>query len=389
MLGVIKKYIEDNSLLSPNVAVVVGLSGGMDSMALLDLLTLLEYRCIAAHCNFHLRGQESDEDALFVKRWCKANDVEFTSVDFDTQEYARDKKISIEMAARDMRYKWFEIVRKQYGAEAIAVAHHKDDSVETVLLNLIRGTGISGLSGIAARNGFVVRPMLGVTRLEIEKYIAERSIPFRTDSTNREAVYMRNFIRLNLIPVMQQLNPSVSESIFRMSEDLAEVRKVYKMQIGKEVDHVFSDNKIDIERLRKTVSPSSVLYEILFPLGFNPSVIDDVSRGIDTISGKTYLSPHYRLIRDRRFFILDPIKTGRETETLFPIENNVSEITTPIWLRITKDTPNTEIARSNHVLTVDARKIEFPLLLRKWRYGDWFVPFGMRGKKKLSDYFTD
>ncbi|MBZ4675127.1 MAG: tilS, partial [Dysgonamonadaceae bacterium] len=149
MLEKVKKYIEDKHLLKPSSTVVVGVSGGMDSMALLDILTLLDYRCIAAHCNFHLRGEESDRDAEFVKNWCKNVDIEFTSVDFDTLAYARDKKISIEMAARELRYQWFELVRQKFEAEAIAVAHHRDDAIETVLLNLLRGTGIKGLTGIS------------------------------------------------------------------------------------------------------------------------------------------------------------------------------------------------------------------------------------------------
>ncbi|MDD3788571.1 MAG: tRNA lysidine(34) synthetase TilS, partial [Petrimonas sp.] len=153
MLKTVEKYIADRQLLNPAARVIVGLSGGMDSIALLDMLTLLGYQCIAAHCNFHLRGDESDRDADFVKHWCKSVDTEFTSIDFDTKQFAADRKISIEMAARELRYDWFEIIRRQYEAEAIAVAHHRNDSVETVLLNLIRGTGIKGLSGISPKNG--------------------------------------------------------------------------------------------------------------------------------------------------------------------------------------------------------------------------------------------
>ncbi|HBG79646.1 MAG TPA: tRNA lysidine(34) synthetase TilS, partial [Porphyromonadaceae bacterium] len=164
MLQKIKSYIAQKRLLENDNVLITGLSGGADSMALLDIMTLLGYRCIAAHCNFHLRGEESEEDARFVKKWCKESDIEFTTIDFDTRQYAADKKISIEMAARELRYAWFEIVRKQFNADAIAVAHHKDDSVETVLMNLIRGTGISGLSGISPQNGKVIRPMLCVSR---------------------------------------------------------------------------------------------------------------------------------------------------------------------------------------------------------------------------------
>jgi tRNA(Ile)-lysidine synthetase-like protein len=222
MFQKVKSFIDEKRLPGEGAVLIAGISGGADSMALLDILTLLGCRCIVAHCNFHLRGEESDEDARFVKGWCKKNDLEFTSIDFDTRQYAADRGISIEMAARELRYSWFEMVRKQYDAEAIAVAHHKDDSAETLLMNLVRGTGISGLCGILPQNGKVVRPLLCVTRSEIETYLNERGIPFRTDSTNREDIYARNHIRLNVIPQLKKLNPSVVEAILRTAGNLSE-----------------------------------------------------------------------------------------------------------------------------------------------------------------------
>jgi len=189
MIDTIRSFIKKESLLSSETPVIVGVSGGLDSMALLDILTLLGYRCVAAHCNFHLRGEESDRDEAFVKRWCKSVDVPFVSIDFDTRLYASDKKISIEMAARELRYNWFEMLRVQYHAETIAVAHHRDDSVETVLLNLIRGTGIRGLTGISPKNNRVVRPLLCLSRQEISQYMAKRGIPYVTDSTNNDDLF--------------------------------------------------------------------------------------------------------------------------------------------------------------------------------------------------------
>ena len=192
MLDTIRTYIQKEKLLSVEATVIVGLSGGMDSMALLDILTLLGYRCVAAHCNFHLRGAESDRDGDFVRRWCKSVDVPLVSIDFDTREYASDRKISIEMAARELRYRWFEMMRVQHQAEAIAVAHHRDDSVETVLMNLIRGTGIKGLSGIAPKNRKVVRPLLSVSREEIARYMVSRDIPYVFDSSNNDDLFLRD-----------------------------------------------------------------------------------------------------------------------------------------------------------------------------------------------------
>ncbi len=389
MLQKVKRFISDNRLLKADATLVVGLSGGADSMVLLDILTLLGYRCVAAHCNFHLRGEESDGDARFVKKWSKENDIEFTSIDFDTHQYAADKKISIEMAARELRYSWFEVVRKQFLADAIAVAHHKDDSVETVLLNLIRGTGISGLCGISPKNGKVVRPLLCVSRSEIENYLQEREIPFRTDSTNHEDVYTRNHIRLNILPLMQKLNPSVSESIFRTSENIAEAQKLYKKAVDADIELVLQNDKIDIQKLRQTVSPSSVLFEILSPLGFHPSVISDVNNSFDSISGKQFFSPTHRLIKDRDYFLIDKSDKISHRSSVFYIDGAEQEIVNPIHLDIKFIQPPKNIEKDKNILYADADKLSFPLTLRKWQTGDWFIPFGMKGRKKLSDFFSD
>lgn len=388
MLRKIKSYIAENRLLENNATVIVGLSGGADSMALLDILILLGYRCIAAHCNFHLRGKESDNDARFAKKWCKENDIEFTSIDFDTHQYASDKKISIEMAARELRYNWFEIVKHQFGADCIAVAHHKDDSIETVLLNLIRGTGIRGLTGIPPKNREIVRPLLCVTRKEIEDYLKERNIDFVTDRTNNEDVYTRNFLRINILTKLQEINPSVKEAIFRTSQNLAETEKVYTSAVKNQIADVFQDNTIDILKLKETPSPSSVLFELLSPMGFHPAVIEDIVQSMDAVSGKVFYAEKYRLLKDRTSFIVDAVSANTpQTEGIF-IEKAPQEITTPVHLKISIE-DSAEIEKNPDFLFADLDKLSFPLELRKWKSGDWFIPFGMKGKKKLSDYFTD
>ena len=389
MLSKIKTYIAQNKLIPSDSTIIVGLSGGADSMALLDILTLLDYRCIAAHCNFHLRGEESDADARFVKKWCKENDIEFPSIDFDTKQFAADRKISIEMAARELRYSWFEMVRKEFDAEVIAVAHHQDDSVETVLINLVRGTGISGLSGISPKNGKIVRPMLCVTRNEIENYLREREIPFRTDSTNHQDIYTRNHISLNVLPMLQKLNPSVNDAIYRTSQNVSEAEKVYKKAIDADVKLVLQNNKVDIEKLKQTVSPSSVLFEILSPLGFHSSVIDDVKNSFDASSGKQFYSASHRLIKDRNCFLIDKNDNSELGNQTYYIDRVSQEISVPVHLDIQLIHPPTSIDKNSRFLYADADKLSFPLVLRKWQPGDWFIPFGMKGKKKLSDFFTD
>ena len=389
MIDRVQKFIQSEKLLPHNAKVIVGLSGGMDSMVLLDLLVLLEYRCIAAHCNFHLRGAESDRDADFVRKWCKNTDIPFTSIDFDTTGYAEDRKISIEMAARELRYEWFEILRKQYEADAIAVAHHRDDSVETVLLNLIRGTGIKGLSGISPRNGSEVRPLLTVSRSEIEDYIIERELPYVTDSTNDQDIYLRNYLRLNVIPKLEVVNPSVKESIIRTSKNISEAEKIYSESIREYIDVVFINDKINIPMLKKTASPQSVLFELLSPLGFTSSTIEDIFQSMDSTPGKVFLSDRYRVIKDRSDFILEKITSDIISDEHYLIEEESKEITFPVRFNLRKEKTPVKIEKKKNILYADADKLKFPLIMRRWKAGDWFIPFGMNGKKKLSDYFTD
>ena len=212
MLSTVQAYIAQHQLLRPAAPVIVGLSGGADSVALLHILTRLGYPCVAAHCNFHLRNDESDADADFAQQTAEALGLPFRRIDFDTADYAHQNGVSTEMAARTLRYEWFETLRRELGAEAIAVAHHRDDNVETVLLNLIRGTGLSGLCGMRPRNGHIVRPLLSVDRHQIVRWLADRHLPFCTDSSNASDVYRRNFVRLRLLPLMEQLNPSVRDA---------------------------------------------------------------------------------------------------------------------------------------------------------------------------------
>ena len=397
MLEKVREFINKENLIQNNTKVIVGLSGGMDSMVLLDILTLLGYSCMAAHCNFHLRGEESTRDENFVKKWCKSIDIPYTSINFDTKQYAADRKISIEMAARELRYSWFETIRKHHQANYIAVAHHKDDSVETVLLNLIRGTGIKGLTGISPKNGHVIRPLLCISRSEVEDYISERGIPYVTDSTNNEDLFLRNAIRLNVIPQLETLNPSVKDTIYRTSKNVKEAERIYSDTIAKTIKKVFNDNKIDINELRKAASPLSVLFELLTPYYFTPSTIEDISESIDSISGKVFFSDNisdfdkkkYRLIKDRNFFILDTVKGIYNENESYLIEESTTKVDFPIQLKIRELISSDEIKYNRHFLYVDAEKVKYPLSLRRWKAGDWFIPFGMKGRKKLSDYFTD
>jgi tRNA(Ile)-lysidine synthase len=389
MLDTVRTFIQKEELLSKEATVIVGLSGGMDSMALLDILTLLGYRCVAAHCNFHLRGEESNNDADFVKRWCKDVGIPLVTIDFDTNEYAFDRKISIEMAARELRYNWFEIMRKEHQAEAIAVAHHRDDLVETVLLNLVRGTGIKGLRGIAPKNRKVIRPLLSVSRDELAQYMAERDIPYVFDSSNNDDYFLRNALRLNVIPLLEKLNPAVKDAIFRTAHNLAQVENVYNAAIRESLENIVQNDKIDVKALCKTPSPQSILFELLTPLDFTPSTIIDISESIDAEPGKIFLSQSHRVIKDRDYFIIDRLSNNETFEESILIDSQEKELTSPLPLTFSILTMPVTIERNKRYLYADLDLLTFPLTLRKWRKGDWFIPFGMKGRKKLSDYFTN
>lgn len=389
MIEKVRSYIKANRLLAPDDRVIVGFSGGMDSVTLLDVLLSLGYSCVAAHCNFHLRGEESERDAAFVKRWCEHVGVELVSVDFDTRGYASSHKISIEMAARELRYTWFEDIRKEHHADAIAVAHHRDDLVETVLMNLIRGTGIRGLTGIPSKNNSIVRPLLGVSRDEIEAYVDERKLPFIFDSSNSDDVFVRNFLRMNVIPLLEKINPSVKNAIYRTAQHVGEAKKIYDFYVETQKKAIFIDNRIDIDKLKATLSPAAMLFEILSPLGFNASVIEDIYQRLDSTPGNVFYSDNYRLIKDRNKLILDKIADKKPLQEEYSIDKVSQEITEPIRLKISFLSGNITINKDARFLYADADKLSFPLTLRKWQSGDWFVPFGMKGRKKLSDFFTD
>ncbi|GAE22508.1 Multi antimicrobial extrusion protein [Bacteroides pyogenes JCM 10003] len=273
----VKQYIEKENLFSPESKILVALSGGADSVALLHLLHSAGYRCEAAHCNFHLRGAESDRDEQFVRRLCRKLGIPLHSIRFNTSGYAAEKHISIEMAARELRYEWFEKLRVKHGADTIAVAHHRDDSVETILLNLIRGTGISGLLGIRPRNGTIVRPLLCVSREEIIRYLQHIKQEYVTDSTNTEDEYTRNKIRLHLLPLMEEINPSVRKTLTETGNYLNEVYAIYRKGIADAKERVITPEGIRIDALLKEPAPRSVLFEILHPLGFNSSQINNIA----------------------------------------------------------------------------------------------------------------
>jgi tRNA(Ile)-lysidine synthase len=387
-------FIEKHRLLSSGATVIVGFSGGADSVVLLHVLHRLGYRCIAAHCNFHLRGAESLRDERFACRFAQSLHIPVEKTDFDTRRYASEHKISVEMAARELRYAWFETLRAAYQAEAIAVAHHRDDSVETVLLNLIRGTGIRGLSGIRIRSGALVRPLLELDKEEILAYIREHRLEFVTDSSNRTPEYIRNIIRLQVIPLLQTINPSVLNAVERTAGHLSQALKVYAAAIAQAKSRVLEPEKngvirVNIKKVLAFSSPEALLHEILSEYGFNDAVIRNIGEALDKQPGKLFYAPSHRLIKDREWLIIHP--TDAAPDTSFDIPEGTECITRPISLTLETLAciPDFSFAQDSSVACFDKDKLRFPLHLRRWREGDVFVPFGMKGKQKISKYFKD
>ncbi len=390
MWSKVEIYIKKHKLLNANDLYLVALSGGADSVALLLLLKEAGYQIHAAHCNFRLRGAESDRDEAFCAELCQKLGVELHRAHFDTREYAELHKISIEMAARDLRYKWFEQLREDIGAAGICVAHHRDDSVETVLLNLVRGTGLRGLTGIQPRNGNILRPLLCVSRAEIEAFLAKKGQKYVTDSTNLKADVQRNIVRLEVLPLLRKLNPAVAENIQRTAENLVEAQQVLNVAIAK----INDSNILNLSDIEIYGSSEYLTFEWLKKYGFNGNQVRQI---LEAETGKIISSmTGYDVLKDRGRLIvepaLEPFKPMRIPEEGTYVMGGsdaefVGKNTENKTLRVRK--MPVYVSKDPHIATLDATKVSFPLTVRRVEEGDWMQPYGMKGRKLLSDLMTD
>jgi len=389
MIRIIRNYIEKQCLLNPESKVIVGFSGGADSVSLLHSLHHLGYDCIAAHCNFHLRGEESDRDAQFAAQFAASLNLPFFKQDFDTLGIAKERGISIEMAARDLRYQWFAELKEEQKADAIAVAHHRDDSIETLLLNLIRGTGIKGLTGIQPRVGCLIRPLLCVSKKEILQYVQAKNLPFITDSSNAQEKIARNKIRLQLIPLLETINPSVRDAIVQTIDNLNEATKIYDAEMEKAIRAIYTKDSISIPLLKTFPSPESILFELLKNYGFGKEVIRDIYSAMDSQPGKTFYAPDYCIVKDRDEFLLSPIAGKENAEYEIQMSDSLLEFPFRMKISLQENDPTLEMDKSADIAYLDYEQLQFPLTLRRWKMGDKFRPIGMKSFQKVSDFFTN
>lgn len=379
--------------VSENERILVAVSGGADSVALLHLLLASGFYCVVAHCNFSLRGDESDGDEEFVRQFCLNYNVPCRVKKFDTIGYASDNGISIEMAARDLRYGWFDELLNLEELKSIATGHHGNDAMETFFLNLVRGTGIKGLTGISWRRGAVIRPLLYAQSSEIVNYCKVNQLAYRIDSSNADSSILRNKIRHQVIPLFTEMNPAFFQTMQSNMGLLKEISEVFKSDVDKFREHVVVIEEgsvlISLSLIKEYQHHKSLLFEILHPYGFNSAIIDEVLKGLDGLPGRQYFSETHRLVRDRYNLIL--VERKPETKDFFYIQAGETIITEPLALSLRIFTRNHEFSYSTDpkVAHFDASLIDFPLEIRRWNNGDQFQPLGMNQFKKMSDFFID
>ncbi|MCB9017340.1 MAG: tRNA lysidine(34) synthetase TilS [Prevotellaceae bacterium] len=388
----VKSFIAEQNLFGKSDKIIVGISGGADSVALLSVLHGLGYDCVAVHCNFHLRGAESDRDEAFVTEFVERLGMSLYKVDFETEKYATEKKMSIEMAARELRYAWFAEMKEKERAACVAIAHHSDDVVETFLINLTRGTGIHGLTGIKPKNGDIVRPLLCVSRAEVLSYLERKGLSHVEDSTNKDTIYVRNKFRNVIIPLFETINPGFRDSLLRTMENLQLAERFISDGMQERQSEIIAREgdvwRISIDRLHKYGNEKFLLFEMLQPFGFVSAVVDNIYDGLDGRSGSQYYSDRYRVQKDRRELILS--RKTEDADVVYTVAEDATSVEVPVRLSLeVKSAADVVLQKDKNNCYVDVSRLQFPLTIRRWRDGDSFLPFGMKGRKKLSDFFVD
>jgi tRNA(Ile)-lysidine synthase len=388
MLQKFKEHININFPFLKDKKLLIAISGGVDSVVLAHLFSELNFNISLAHCNFQLREKESDLDEGFVKLLSQKTANQIFTIKFDTEKFASKNKFSTQIAARELRYNWFQEIIKKHGFDYVLTAHHADDNLETFLINLTRGSGLDGFTGIPKINENIVRPLLAFSREEILAYAETNTIDWREDASNATTKYIRNKIRHQVLPVLKEINPNLLETFAKTIENLQESKQIIEDRIAdissEAVNSKYDILKINIEKINQLSNPKAYLYQLLKEYSFTEW--NDVSNLLSAQSGKQIFSKTHRLIKDRAFLLLSKNVISNEKE-LFLIDESQSEITHPIHLNF--EVVQQKFTENKQTIYVDKDLLKYPLIVRKWQNGDYLYPLGMQGKKKLSKYFKD
>lgn len=388
-----KKFIAENNLIKPGDRILLAVSGGIDSMIMADLFLRLGNKIGIAHCNFSLRGKESDKDEELVRKFASDKNIPFYSSKFETKAYARKNGLSVQMAARELRYTWFEEIRKINGYDFIAVAHNLNDNIETLIINLTRGTGITGLTGMRPSINKIIRPLLFATRRDITDYCNEKKLIFREDKSNAETKYTRNKIRHIIIPVLKEINPSIETTLNETAERLTGINEIVSEFISALKERISVQKgefiAFNVSLLKAEMHNKAVLFELFKPYGVNNSMLKDLVSVIEGKTGAQIFTNTHRIIKNRKEIIVS--HEVIEDDTFWCIKSirefrKVPVIASAGYINFTK---KFEISDDPLIACIDSEKISFPFIIRKWKAGDFFYPLGMKQKKKLSDYFID
>jgi tRNA(Ile)-lysidine synthase len=393
MIEEFNKYIFENKLVKQGDKILLAVSGGIDSMVMAHLFLGLNHKEGIAHCNFCLRGKESDKDEELVRQFAADNNIPFFTTRFETKAYAKEKRLSVQMAARELRYDWFEEIRKTNGFDSVAVAHNLNDNIETLLINLIRGTGLAGMAGIKPLNNNIIRPLLFATRNKIQSYCDKNKIVFREDRSNADTNYTRNKIRHLVIPVFKEINPSVeltlnetAERFSGFNEIVSEYISQLREKITEEKEHIVTFN---INLLKNYLNNKAVLFELFKPYGITNAKLIDLIKVTGGKTGGQIITDTHRIIKNRKEIIVSDEEYLKETS--YTIGNTEAFCIFPgiSSARNVNISDTYEIPSDPQIACIDLKKISFPVFIRKWKPGDYFYPLGMKQKKKLSDYFID
>ena len=383
----------ENNLFTPEDKIVLAVSGGIDSMVLTHLFIRLGFDFRIAHCNFNLRGKESDDDETFVREYAIEYGVPFHSVSFDTKNHASLKGLSIQMAARELRYKWFEELRVGNGLSYIALAHNLNDNIETFLINLVRGTGIAGLAGIKPKNDHLIRPMLFAPRSEIKEYSEKYEVAFREDSSNADTKYTRNKIRHLIVPVLREINPSFEKTIEETIGRVTDINEIYSGQIEKIKSSVVIEKEgsllVRISKLTSLTPLNTILFELFRNYGINKPMIPELLKLTKSRNGSQLITPTHRFIRNRDDIIINKLESEAEISLKYSSVDELLSGYLAEKIKIASCNDDFEIPKSSSSTCLSLNKLKFPVTIRNWKPGDVFYPLGMNRKKKLSDFFID